>query len=79
MVKADLATDHFIAGAVASATLVLVYPLVLVYLLLTLFVWLIRPFYPTKVRTNDYYPRSRLLGYDEHGDLRIDSQYPSRD
>lgn len=73
MVETDLATDPLIAGAAATTILVLL------YFLLTLLVWLLRPFYPKEAQTLSYYPRGKLLGYDEHGDLRIDSHYPSRD
>ncbi len=72
MVEADLATDPYIAGAVVTTALLLL------YFLLTLLVWLTPPFRSDTAQTQEYSTRSKLLGFDERGNLRIDSDYPVR-
>ncbi len=73
MVQAGLATIPLLAGGVVAATLIAL------YLGLAFLVWLARSSmeYHPEEADDDYHDRS-LFGFDSRGDLRIDSDYPTR-
>lgn len=73
MVQTGLATELYIAAGLLTAFLMLL------YLLLAMLVWLTRHFSYDAEHASDYYPKSKLFGFDERGDLRIESDYPIRD
>lgn len=73
MVQAGLATLPLLAGGLVAGSLVAL------YLGLTFLVWLTRPIMRGHHDDNDDgYRNDSLFGFDSRGELRIDSDYPTR-
>jgi hypothetical protein len=72
MVKVGLATIPLLAGGLVAGTLVAL------YLGLTFIVWLTRFRMECLHEDDDDCHNDSLFGFDSRGDLRIDSDYPSR-
>ena len=70
MVQIGLATIPLLAGAIVAAALVSL------YLVLSLLLWLARPF---QAHLQGYSAPNSLLGFDARGELKIKSDYPNRD
>lgn len=72
MVKVGLATIPLLAGGLVAGALVAL------YLSLTFIVWLTRSARECHHESDDDYHGDTLFGFDSRGDLRINSDYPSR-